>query len=140
MKRVSFPVAKALKEAGYPQTLEEGYDEGYAITKVRYKQYDRFDATWYTYIAQPETDLIFSNEYHYPENCGEFCVSPICLEVWLWLWQEKDIQITRGIDFCCIWIPDEKGNYVSKATIKKDDPEDAIIASIEYLVTNKLLK
>lgn len=63
MKRVSLKVAKALKEAGYPQTdLSCWYDAFGTVFTVRPR-----------------------NESYY--------VAPTYLEVWLWLWRKKDLRI-----------------------------------------------
>lgn len=116
MKRVSFKVAKAIKDAGYPQNLTNS---------------------------------------HYT-NCGELvCYGiagemgfdiPTYLEVWLWLWREKHIRF----DVEDLW--DAKLSYPERGcasntnqlggicTPEVSDPEEAIIAAIEYLVDNKLLK
>lgn len=56
MKRVSLKVAKAIKDAGYPQDYENAED---------------------TY-----TNLI-----------GGIWVKPTYIEVWLWLWREKKIDL-----------------------------------------------
>ncbi len=85
-KRVSYTVAKAIKEAGYPQ---------------------------------------YENEL---EGVPKVLYVPTYFDVWLWLWREK--ELTR----MAIWdkIADIKGNYF--------DPEEAIIAAIDYLVDNNLIK
>ena len=111
MKKVSFKVAKAIKEAGYPQygSCDEYYSqEGRRIDKF--------------------CDI---NKLIYP--------SPSYLEVWLWLWREKkkDIDIIFSADeggwtFMQNPSPCDCGLY--------DDPEEAIIAAIEYLVNNNLIK
>ena len=68
------------------------------------------------------------------------------LEVWLWLWREK------GIRFNVEDLWDANLSYTERGcacntnqlggicTPEVSDPEEAIIAAIEYLVTNKLLK
>lgn len=132
MERVPFNVAKALKDAGYPQTLEEDYDVGYAITKVTYQEYDSFDGTWYTYTASPGIDLIFNNKNFYPENCGEFCVAPYYLDVWLWLWREKKINVTPEYDQI-------SGLFSSCGVSEREDPEEAIKQAVDYLVEQKLI-
>lgn len=101
MKRVSFKVAKALKEAGYPQ--------------------DRTNS-------------------HYT-NCGELVYygiagetgfdAPTYLEVWLWLWREKNISIDWKDGY--IYVNGEEIGCFN-------EPEEAIIAAIEYLVDNDLIK
>lgn len=108
MKRCSFKVAKALKEAGYPQ--------------------DR-------------------TESHYT-NCGELIYygiagetgfdAPTYLETWIWLWREKG----KFIDI----LKDCTGKFAAfyREEITKicesSDPEEAIIAAIEDLVENNLIK
>lgn len=108
-KRVTFKVAKAIKEVGYPQ-----------------------DETEYKYTKEGNTFV--------PRNRGEDekyseCDAPYVLPVWLWLWREKDviIKITQCTSYVSI------GNKLLSGVPKKD-PEEAIAATIEYLVDNNLLK
>lgn len=64
MERVSFEVAKALKEAGYPQSQ----------FAPQYKENGEFE--------NGLTDL------------GEGCYyAPTYTDVWLWLWREKGVKI-----------------------------------------------
>lgn len=63
MKRVTFEVAKALKDAGYPQT---GGD------------------WWYSSDGELSEDF-------YPEYMEFF--APTYIEVWLWLWREKAVPL-----------------------------------------------
>lgn len=103
-KRVSFKVAKALKEAGYPQE----------ITKE----------TVFHALFDPM-----------------YCVCPYAMDVWLWLWREKGIQIDvvstfEKTCFIAIW---KLGERIF-SQCKNVDPEEAIIAAIEYLVDNDLIK
>lgn len=112
MKRVSFETAKAIKEASYPQKA------------CRY-QYN------YEGIL---VDLVRE---------GGICYGPIAptyLEVWLWLWREKKIPI----DLCSVdnerWAYFEQGINISRDGYIYCDPEEAIIAAIDYLIANKLLK
>lgn len=113
MKRVSCPVAKALKEAGYPQ-------------------YDL--SVWYDVNG-----VIFTI---YPKDGTEYCVAPTYLEVWLWLWREKDIYIDvvsdHGRTRMSIWRHDDEPICDNLALF--DDPEEAIIEAIRYLVDNDLIK
>lgn len=109
MKIVSFKIAKALKEAGFPQ----GYMGG---------------------------DWCYENgQYPDESECSSpplqgYILLPTYLEVWLWLWREKGIQILNDdigsaniLPFCI--------------TISEyEDPEKAIIAAIECLVDNDLIK
>ena len=103
MKRVSFEVAKAIKDAGYPQENCSLY----------YNKYGAIDG----YL-------------------GHNTAIPYVMEAWLWLWREKKIYF--GI---------ESESYPHLGTCLNDyedmpylDPEEAIIAAIEYLVTNNLIK
>lgn len=107
MKRVSFKVAKAIKEAGYPQN----YSFNVSVYDKEGKE-----------VAIGDTDI--------PLNC-EAILAPAYLEVGLWLWREKDI-------YCEI-----KDGYLYVAGDELEcynDPEEAIIEAIEYLVDNDLIK
>lgn len=112
-KRVSFKVAKAIKKAGYPLDTP--------ITEVGWYN----AAGIYTKTPPPiwEGDNLFE------------ALAPTYLDVWLWLWREKGIVID----------PDEVGNdwYIDSFMLPMEtypDPEEAIIAAIEYLVDNDLVK
>lgn len=68
MKRVSFSVAKAIKEAGYPQEGPLYYTsdgEPYDWNEI-----EEWDDKYYSKIS-----------------------APTYLDVWLWLWREKKIAI-----------------------------------------------
>lgn len=116
MKRVSFKVAEAIKKAGYPQELKEGtifYCENGLKDKYDSELYELFDPM--------------------------YCVCPFAMEVWLWLWREKKkwIDVSFSLDegnwtFMQNPSPCDCGLY--------NDPEEAIIAAIEYLVENNLIK
>lgn len=106
MKRVSFKVAKTIKEAGYPQ----------CITGIG-------TSLWYTENGE-FTDGCLKDAY---------IICPTYLEVWLWLWREKKFSIDVDCYNCDKWTTDVNG-------IEFDDPEKAIIAAIEYLVENDLIK
>lgn len=119
MKRVSFEVAKAIKEAGYPQgwkcdkhyCLESEGEYGYQIG-----------------------DLVSANAIH--KNCLEAISAPTYLEVWLWLWRNKGIEIlpTGGIIY-------HGGKLGTKNLYNyPNDPEESIVAAIDCLVENNLIK
>lgn len=133
MERVKFEVAKALKEAGYPQDKSE-YDEGYAISKVYYDVYSSRDYRWYPSSADTGRLLSFDNDYYYPEDCGEFCVAPSYMEAWLWLWEEKkfiiELQGQRTTGWSTPLFPNRFFH----------NQEQAIIAAIDYLVEYNLIK
>ena len=67
LKIVSFKVANALKEAGFPQKWE-------------YLKY------YYT------TKGVITNDFYITTTEEIKCVAPTYLEVWLWLWREKGIR------------------------------------------------
>lgn len=73
MKEVSFKVAKAIKEAGYPQ--------------VGYYWYSPQGVECYS-----ESDL---------DEVG-YVSAPTYIDVWLWLWREKGIPIQIDYAFCGI--------------------------------------
>lgn len=75
-----------------------------------------------------------------------YCACPLAMEVWLWLWRDKNIRF----DVEDLW--DATLSYPERGcasntnqlggicTQESSDPEEAIIAAIEYLVDNKLFK
>lgn len=117
LKRISFEVAKAIKEAGYPQ--------------VGYYWYSPQGVECYS-----ESDL---DELRYVS-------APTYIDVWLWLWREKNIRF----DVEDLW--DAELSYPERGcasntnqlggicTPEVSDPEEAIIAAIKYLVDNSLIK
>lgn len=119
LTRVSFEVAKAIKEAGYPQ-IGQRYQYGYEGNLV---------------------DLLRE---------GGICYGPVAptyFEVRLWLWREKKIAIsclyedTYNYWFTNISAENDKSLILWKYSSGEcNDPEEAIIAAIEYLVEHKLLK
>lgn len=101
MERVSFKVAKAIREAGYPQNYEKD---------------------------------------SYTNLNGGIWVKPTYMEVWLWLWKEKGIFIDvdhrrNEIVSVTIYTTDD---YITE--LYENTPEEAIIAAINYLVENDLIK
>lgn len=63
---------------------------------------------------------------------------PTYLDVWLWLWGEKRIEIevlNDGIGGLLAQI-----RIQSRPSFFKKDPEEAIIAAIEYLADNNLIE
>lgn len=113
MKRVTFKVAQVIKDCGYPQD--------------------------YT-----KCDVWFSSDgkmFNCTEDYSDCYASPTYIEVWLWLWRvkKKNIDVVALADGSCgtfIW---KFGEWIS-TQIKFEDPEEAIIASIEHLVNNNLIE
>lgn len=130
-KRVSFKVAKAIKEAGYPQgDKNSGNCDVYPL-----EDHDKnFSA--YTRVGK------LSTRYHCQNwtisTSIPYVIAPTYLEVWLWLWREKSIELDveyspKRLSWYC-WHEDfPLGNNCK-------DQEEAIIAAIEYLVDNDLVK
>lgn len=117
-KHVSFEMAKALKEAGYLQPLT-GF--GYA-TKQQVIEFCKFN----------EGDL-FDLEEFFPEP-DNYVYCPTYIDVWLWLWNTKNIQIE---------VADK--SYFAKAKVMgkffvETNPEEAIAKAIDFLVVNNLIK
>lgn len=110
MKRVSLKVAKYIKEKGYPQRIECGWF--YKDGKL---------------ICVQTADVLITVD----------CIAPTSLEVWLWLWREKGIKLMPTPTF------DEMGNETQNVAVvmpshylEAQDPEEAIVAAIEYMVDN----
>lgn len=130
MKRVSFKVAKALKEAGYPQGNLVG------LHKVKsFPMYYKDD-----YV--PDYEYFYLNYIDFIDK-DLMTACPTYLDAWLWLWREKKIAIPADYfgyenNYWSSYVPigDDKFEFFEPL----HDPEEAIIAAIEYLVTNKLLK
>ena len=114
-KRVSFKVARAVKDAGYPQNYGEG--------SLYYSE----DGQLYEYSS--ELFPIYPNVY---------CVCIAYLSVWLWLWREKKIHIDIDSDICDEGAISYEDNTLEE--FEENDPEEAIIAAVEYLVDNNLIK
>lgn len=112
LKRVTFKVANAIKEAGYPQDYNNAIysEDGHIHVNITYE--------YRLYVKEHKLGYD----------------APSVLEVWLWLWQNKGI---------CIEIKDNCYYVLAKVKNQRfhgDNPEDAIIAAIEYLVDNNLIK
>lgn len=115
MKRVSFKVAKAIKEAGYTQ-----HKTPYLYVTKDYS----------TFREGEMIDCFFEN------SAGNNVVdAPFAVEVWLWLWREKHIAVEA--DYSCANDDWFDGGICGK---KFKDPEESIIAAIDYLVDSNLIK
>lgn len=115
MKRISFKVAKAIKEAGYPQ---------HSLNEVASLAYDDDGEIWEMGYFDQNPYLEYYSIYTY-------------LDIWLWLWREKEIYIKIEKTYCVIWF--DYKNELKFFAVKKS-PEEAIIAAIEHLVDNDLIK
>lgn len=116
MKRVSFEVAKAIKKAGYQQGITE---KVYLL-----KDYAKMKEGW----------VIFKEKCMYTDFLADI---PTYIQVWLWLWREKHLALEVYVTSYDKWVSP------IDVCLKYDeypDPEEAIATSIEYLVTNNLIK
>lgn len=144
MKRVSFEVAKALKDAGYPQPQTDVW--GY----VNHPNNCYFTGRHSYWDENRERRLEWDevNEFHAvddwideiePSFYGSAIAAPTYFETWCWLWREKKIAIDCGCDV----IGDNHWfSFITHLnTIKSgNDPEEAIVEAINYLVENDLIK
>lgn len=73
----------------------------------------------------------------YDSESKTFVLIPYAMEVLLWLWREKKIAIELLTDYDDLWFFDIR-EYVETKSLH--DPEEAIIAAVEYLVENDLIK
>lgn len=112
-KLVSFKVAKALKEAGYPQ------------------EYSVFGGTTCHY--KDENTLQHHSEIGCYENIE--CAAPTYTSAWLWLVREKDFNLSP-----IFWHSDKSWHTPGFIRDRSGDPEDAIISAIDFLVENNLIK
>lgn len=143
-KIVSFKVAEALKEAGYPQYR---HDVGY-VTEKCCDGFNVFNKGRLTDNASRRVKKISAPTY---------------LEVWLWLWREKKIYFAPRLiqkdptigDYTWLISPWDMG-YINKTSTYSfhnndeenpykimddvEDPEKAIAAAIEYLVEHNWIK
>lgn len=113
MKPVSYKVAKAIKEAGYPQ----------GVTPYEYVTKD--------YATFKEGEFIDS---FFSVNAGDNVVdAPYVMEVWLWLWEFKDIHISV-----------KRQGFFSVAEVfghkfAFETPEESIAAAIDFIVDSGLV-
>ena len=111
---VSFKVAKAIKEAGYPQ----GQTNIVYVTKdiKKFKEEDLAIRGWVN---------------------NNVIDAPYAIEVWLWLWREKGLQIDieYTTNTCNIY-----RHALFCKSFELIDPEETIIAAIEFLVNKDILK
>lgn len=139
-KRVSYKIAKALKEAGYPQGITR---DVYVIKE---------DCR--TCIEYP-IGVCISSSVALPQDY--IADIPFALDVWLWLWRQKKYRIlfsasnqrwneVHGIvtgtdgEVCESYHRGAKAYDATDHDANWSDPEEAIEKAVEYLVDNKLLK
>lgn len=111
-KRVTFKIAKALKKAGYPQDI-------LIDNKI-------FDIRTQDITSNLNYLAIYGDD-------GYYISAPTYLDVWLWLSEEKNIYISPKHDF-----NDNNENVWTNGwtTDTYKDPQSAIIAAVEYIITN----
>lgn len=132
MKEVSFEVAKALKEAGYPQ----------GNTAKCYLCYLTADLNQFYKKGQ----IVDNEEGEWATLTSDLVDIPTYLDVWFWLWRERKIEILPAYDeYGCVRISfgqdcEPKILRFHNGKSVSHDPEEAIIAGIEYLVENDLIK
>lgn len=118
-KRVSFEVAKAIKEAGYPQEWND--TEYYYTENGELKRIDDYE-------GNSIEDIMYNQRNAVP--------APFVCDVWLWLWREKKKWI-EALNFSGSFLA-----YIDKKPFSElyKDPEETIEAAIKYIVDNGLLK
>lgn len=118
MTWVSFEIAKAIKEAGYPQWNVDGAADNFKLA------YDCEGVLW--------------EIKYFDQNPQDYYTAPAYLDVWLWLWREKDIHI--DVDNDCFGDGCTSFNDKTFEEHNANDPEEAVITAIEYLVKHNLIK
>lgn len=131
MKKISYKVAKAIAIPYLKSIVSQKIGE----ENTEYGKVNVCDALQEYIIPERYMRGNGKEIWGWSDYCFR-CVKPFptYLELWLWLWREKDIKILNDdigsaniLPFCI-----EISEY--------EDPEKAIIAAIECLVDNKLLK
>lgn len=122
MKTVSFKVAKAIKNVGYPQ----GNTDKCYLTADHNQFYK-------------EGQIVYNEEGEWTVLTKNLADIPTYMEVWLWLWREKNIKLSLepNDDLAECYNSKDFGHLISKIC---NEPEEAIIAAIEYLVDNNLIE
>lgn len=116
MKLVSFEIAKAIKEVGFPQMYIKNH--------------------CYYYNEK----LVIPDNIIEDFKVVDCIAAPTYLEVWLWLWRSKrmaiDAECMEKLDTNVA--PNMWENGILSA--RYNDPEEAIIAAITYMVDKNLIK
>lgn len=130
-KRVTFEVAKALKEAGYPQgETKYVYTLRAFIQHIPYRSYDAGELT-------PRIKTLPS---------PAIADAPTYLDVWLWLWREKKwfIQLCEVQDkFHYETFYLNYDNWLPSGILSEkrySDPEEALEVAIENIVRKRFSK
>lgn len=125
MKHVSYKIALAIKRAGYPQG---NTDKCYLTT-----DHNHF---------YKEGQIVENEDGEWSVLTKNLADIPTYIDVWLWLWREKNIQIHNCTNDTIIRLVDVKPYrtiYLFYNAYGKD-PEEAVITAIEYIVNESLLK
>lgn len=140
MKRVSFKVAKVLKEVGYPQ--EHNCDKYVTEPCKGHYIWDTSNPD----CTSKDDDALYDFEIGeyvdhemYSVSIAHSVTAPTYLDAWLWLWREKTIAIDCGCDV----IGDNHWfSFITHLkTIKSGkDPEEAIKEAVNYIIENNLIK
>lgn len=133
-ERVSFKIAKAIKAAGYDEICEYGYCVTDSIpnlvkTEEEWERHAINNSDMHDYLVCTCQEIDGKDD----------CTAPTYINLWLWLWREKGLRIREEINVITIYDNSELG-YVARLNNPANDPEEAIIAAIEYLVDNNLIK
>lgn len=143
MKYVSLEIAKAVKEAGYPQHQTDMW--GYVNRPNNC--YFTGSHSYYDEYRERRLEFDETNEFHVtddwadeiePSFYGSAIAAPTYLDVWLWLWHDKNtfiqvIKFKNGFT-THIFNDGQMGTTMKNACT---DPEEAIISAIEYLFKTK---
>lgn len=116
MRRVTFEVAKAIKEAGYPQGNNNAHYVDYEGDVCFHDWAEAECAKWTNFFAAP---------YYF--------------EVWEWLWGKDTWIITLG----CSWTGKARARIVidgDDVDFSGCNPEEAIASAIDYLVEFNLIR
>lgn len=131
MKQVTFEIAKALKDSGYPQgNINSGNDLCYAL--------EDHTINYTPYVRAGQLTTRYRCETFAVNNPVPYAIAPTYMDVWICLWKSKNIYIQidklSNNKFCTHIDNMFCGNTES------DDQEETLIAAIEYLAANDLIR
>lgn len=131
--KVNYKVAKALKDAGYPQEVVSQCEES---TDVLLSD----DPGTYLSYAFAKKNGYLDTQYLIKNNV-EYCVCPSFLEAWVWLSVEKGIGIdalhVKTINGEVAW---RNGNILDLIPPFYGSPEELIMCEIRDMVDKGLIK